>query len=87
MSNAVSPTKPGLGVIWRNGLIAVVIAAIVNAILFFIGSALGAFPSSVITPMGTPLTLGPVVLMSAVGILVGTLGYTILSRLTAAPNR
>ena len=87
MANAITPTKPTLGSIWRNGIIAAVLAAVVNAILFFVGSALSAFPSNVITPMGTPLTIVQVVLMSVVGVLAGTLVYTILSRLTAASNR
>lgn len=87
MTTAISQTKPTLGAIWRNGLTAAVIAAVVNGILFYVGAAVGAFPATVITPMGTPITLAAVMISSAVGILVGTLGYTILSRFIANPNR
>ncbi|MCX6046205.1 MAG: DUF6069 family protein [Chloroflexi bacterium] len=87
MSSTMVPTKPTIGVIWRNGIMAAVIAAVVNGILFLIGSAAGAFPSSVITPMGVPITIGAVVLMSAVGVLVGTLVYTIFSRFSARSGR
>jgi len=91
MSIAYSPSataiKPSIGTIWRNGITAALIAAVVNVILFFVGQALNAFPSTVITPMGQPITVGPVAIVTILSILVGTLGYTILSRLTANSNR
>jgi hypothetical protein len=87
MTTAISQSKPGLGAIWRNGVIAAVVAAVINAILFYIGAAAGGFPTSVLTPMGVPITISTVLVATVVGILVGTLGYTILSRLTTNPNR
>jgi uncharacterized membrane protein len=87
MTTTLSQPKAALGTIWRKGTTAAVIAAIVNGVLFFVGSAAGAFPATVITPMGTPITLAAVLISSVVGILVGTLGYTILNWLTANPNR
>jgi hypothetical protein len=87
MTIAATPTKPSIGTIWRNGVIATVVAAVINAVLYFIGSALGGFPTSVITPMGLPITVAPVITMSVATILIGTLVYTVLSRITANPNR
>jgi hypothetical protein len=87
MTTATTVTKPSIGAIWRNGLIAAAVAAVINAVLYFIGSAMGAFPTSVLTPMGTPITIVPVVLVTVVGILAGTVAYTILNWLTKNPNR
>lgn len=87
MTTQTVQTKPTLGAIWRNGLTAAVVAAVVNAVLFFVGAAMGAFPDTVLTPMGTPITIVPVVLMSVLSILAGTLVYTILNRFTSNPNR
>jgi len=87
MTTAISQPKPALSAIWRNGGIAAIVAAVVNAILFILGSAAGGFPASVLTPMGVPIMLTAVLLMSIVPILIGTLGYTILSRITTNPGR
>ena len=87
MTTASIQTKPSISAVWRNGLIAAVVAAVVNGVLFFIGAAMGAFPDSVLTPMGTPITVVPVVLSTVVGVLLGTLAYTILNWLTKNPNR
>lgn len=87
----IKRAKPSIGRIWRNGIFAAVTAAIVNAILFLVGSAIGAFPSNVLIPAmagpAMPLTLIPVIIMSILPILVATLVYTILSRVTGNPNR
>ena len=87
MAVALTQPKPAIGRIWRNGLTAAVVAAVINAILFYIGVAAGDFPASVITPMGEPITVVAVVFMSILTIVLGTIGYTVLSRLTANPNR
>lgn len=87
MTTAISQPKPALGAIWRNGLIAAIVAAVINAILFYIGAAAGGFPASVLTPMGVPITVMPVIIATVLGIVVGTLGYAILSRFTTNPNR
>ena len=87
MTTASTPTKPTIGAIWRNGLIAAVVAAAINAVLYFIGAAMGGFPPDVLTTMGTSITVVPVVLFTVVSILAGTLVYTILNWLTKNPNR
>ncbi|CAN5874751.1 hypothetical protein BH10CHL1_BH10CHL1_22290 [soil metagenome] len=81
MTTTSISTKPSISAIWRNGLLATGITAVVNAILYLVGSALGNMPP-LITPMGTPLTLAPVLLMSIVPLLLATLVYTVLTRLT-----
>jgi hypothetical protein len=87
MSATLSPSKPTLAAIWRKGLTAVVVAVLMNVVLYFVGSPLGAFPSDVVTPAGTPITVALVVIMSVLPLLIGTLGYTILNWLTTTPNR
>lgn len=52
MTTVSTQTKPSIGTIWRNGLIAVAVATVIHAVLFFIGSAMGGFPTSVLTSMG-----------------------------------
>lgn len=85
-SIAAPLTKPTLSDIARNGAIAIVSATVVNVILFYIGAALGGFPSDVLTPMGTPLTVMNVVIMTVATIFVGAIGYAILNRFVANPN-
>jgi len=87
MTTVISQPKPALVAIWRNGLIAAIVAAVINAILFYIGAVAGGFPASVLTPMGVPITVMPVIIATVLGIVVGTLGYAILSRFTTNPNR
>lgn len=87
MAAAITQSKPTLGSIWRNGLIAAVVSALLNALLYFVGAAVGAFPADVITPAGQPITVVPVILISVIAAIAGTVGYTVLSRLVANPNR
>ncbi len=81
--------KPSIGTIWKAGILGAVVAAAVNALLYFIGRPLGAFPSDVLTPMGLPIELPAVIMLSVVGVLAGTLVYTLLTRFlsTARANR
>jgi hypothetical protein len=88
MTTSVSQvSKPTLGTIWRNGLIAIVVAAVVNAVLYFLGAALGWFPDTVLSPAGIPITVVPVVVSTILGLIVATIVYSILNRFTGNPNR
>ena len=88
MTTAVSQvSKPTLGTIWRNGLIAIVVAAVVNAVLYFIGAAVGWMPDTVLSPMGLPITIVPVIASTVVALVVATIVYSILNRFTGNPNR
>jgi MFS-type transporter involved in bile tolerance (Atg22 family) len=86
MSTLATTSKSSTGAIWRGGLIAAVVSAVVNAILFLIGAALGGFPESVISPLGYPITIGVVVIMSIIPVLLGTVAYWLLRRYTNRAN-
>lgn len=87
MTTTASQALPSTRTIWRNGLLAAVVAAGINALLYFAGAALGGFPPDVLTRMGTPVTVAPVVFMSVVLILLGTGVYVLLCRFVANPKR
>ncbi|HMN30180.1 MAG TPA: DUF6069 family protein [Caldilineaceae bacterium] len=87
MTTVATSTRPTTSAIWRNGLLATAVSAVVNAVLYLVGSALGGFPSDVITPLGYPVTLVPVLVMSIVPVLLGTLAYWLLTRFTDRANR
>ena len=71
-------TKPAIGSIVRAGVIGIVIAAVLNVILYFISTAIGALP--VMASMGQPITLLPVLTFTIGGGLTATIGHLILSR-------
>ena len=75
-------TKPAIGGIVRTGLIAAVVAIVVNALLFFIGS-LFTFPDNALTPTGDPVTIVPVVVVTLFGGIAATVGYIVLTRFLA----
>ena len=89
--SVVQKSKPPIARIWFSGILAAIVSAVVNILLFFVGAAIGAFPSDLLIPSigGTaaPMTVVPVALMSVLPILVATLVYTVLSRFTDNPNR
>ena len=80
-------SKPSLGTIWRNGGMAIVVAAVANALLYFIGAALGWMPDTVLTPMGQPVTVVQVIASTVIALVVATIVYSILNRFTRNPNR
>jgi hypothetical protein len=78
-------TKPSVGGVIKNGAIAGVIGIVINAILYFIGAAMGAFPPTVLNPAGQPITIVSVITVGLVGAIAGTIGYLILSRIMVQP--
>lgn len=80
MSVVAAEQKPELGSVARQGAIATVVAVVVNVVLYFLGSAIGAFPPEALTPLGGPVVVGPVAIMSLLGGVVGTIGYFVLTR-------
>ena len=80
-------SKPTLSTIWRNGLIVIVVATVINAVIYFVGAALGWMPDTVLTPMGLPVTIVPVVASTVVALVVATIVYSLLNRFTGNPNR
>lgn len=83
MTTATLNTKPSIGGILKNGAIAGGAAVVINAVLYFVSAALGWFPADVLSPMGVPITVGPVVGMTVFGAVAGTIGYLVLSRFLA----
>ena len=64
------------------------IAAVINAVLFYIGIATGAIPDTVIIPnAGQPLTIVPVLVASFAPAIVGGLVLALLNRFTKQPFR
>lgn len=72
--------KPEFGRIARQGAIGGGIGIVVNAILFFIGSAMGAFPADALTPMGAPVDIMAVVGFSVVSTIAAIVIYFLLHR-------
>lgn len=71
-------TKPTIGSIVRAGAIGIVIAAVLNVILYFISTSIGALP--VMASMGQPITLMPVLTFTVGGGIAATILYLILTR-------
>ena len=83
MDVSVSTLNPPRRPRWQAGLLAAVTAAGINAVLFLLASVLGAFPSDVLLPRAEqPMTLGPIVIVSAFAALGGWLIFTLLRRFT-----
>jgi hypothetical protein len=71
-----------------NAVIALVAAAVANAIVYFIAAALGAIPETVLVgPMSQPITLLPVVSATIMGAIAGIIVYAGLLRFTDQPKR
>jgi len=74
--------------LFRNALVAALLAAAVNALIFFVGAALGAFPQDVFVPRtGEPFSVLPFVIFTAVSVLAGVLVFALLTRIVARPKR
>lgn len=72
--------RPALASIWRVGILSTLVATILNAALFLIGSAASAFPADALTPLNEPLQFAPVIFLTIGGGLLATIGYTVLTR-------
>ncbi|MEZ4736458.1 MAG: DUF6069 family protein [Caldilineaceae bacterium] len=79
-----SDTKPAMGSIVRAGAIGILIAAVINLILYFISTAIGALPA--MASMGQPITLLPVLTFTIGGGIAATILYLILTRFLS-PDR
>jgi hypothetical protein len=65
----------------RVALTAAGASAAINAVLFLITSALGAFGPNLITPAGGPLSIGPVIISSIIGVLAGSAVYALFGKI------
>ena len=77
--------KPTIAQTARTGLTAAVAAVVINALLFLIGSIF-TFPDDALTPLGEPVGLAPVIVVSAVGGIAATVGYMVLLRFLTKTN-
>ena len=65
-----------------------VIAAAINAVLFYTGSAMGTIPTDFVFPnTGQPLTIVPVLIFSFMPAIAGGLLLAVLNRFTKRPLR
>lgn len=71
-------------------LLAAVLAAVANAIVYFAASGLGAIPRDVLLPMASgeaPLTVGPVAITSVVGAIGAAIAFAIIGLFARRPVR
>lgn len=89
MASTQQSKSRSLGNIWKAGLIAAVVAAAINVVLYLIGRAVGSFPDTALTPMGRPVDVFGAAFISILGVVGGTVVYSVLTRLmdTARANR
>ena len=77
--------KPSIGGVIKNGAIAGLVGLVINVILYLIGSAMGAFPETLLTPFGQPITLTAIIGATVMGAVLGTIAYLLLSRFLVKP--
>lgn len=70
-----------LGTLAKRGLVAVLVADVVNVVITFAAITAG------VAPTLDPLSYGPVLLFTTVGVLGATVVYGLLDRFVAAPDR
>lgn len=75
------PAKPGVGAVLRAGAIGTVVAVALNLVLYFVATTIAALP--VMSSMGQPITLIPVLLFTAGAGIAATILYLILTRFLA----
>lgn len=79
------------GIAWgRLGLatlFAALAEAVVNAIVYFIASALGAFPDRVTLVGNSPASAGLVVLTSIIGVVAAAIVFAVIGRFSRRPAR
>jgi uncharacterized protein DUF6069 len=87
-----SKTTPTEGIelrrLWWASLLAGVVAAAVNAVIYFIASAAGAIPQTVLVPgMNQPITVVLVILNSFVPAILAAVVLALLNRFARRPVR
>jgi len=82
-----STASEPIGSIFLRGLKVAAISAVINVVLFFLGSAAGLLPETVLLPgPNEPLTVIPVIFSSIAGTLAGTVLYVLLCRFSRASS-
>jgi hypothetical protein len=87
---APPPAQQGIDLrrlLWA-GPLTIAAATAVNALVFLIGAALGAFPASVIIPAaGMPMSLPPVIAATVAGVAGGLVAFALIARFARRPLR
>ena len=72
------PAKPTIGAVLQAGAVGILIAAVLNLLLYFVGTAIGVLPA--MSSMGQPITLITVLIFTIGAGIVATLLYLVLTR-------
>jgi hypothetical protein len=84
-NRSAAPATPSRG-IWKAGIVAGVMATVVNALVFAGSVAAGVFPSFTFQAgVGAQMSVEPILLVSMVGTLAGIGAFTLLRRRSARP--
>ena len=83
-SGSVERLAPA-GRIWQAGLLAAVIAAVINVVLYLIAQAAGVNFNFMPADMPAPPFAFAVIFATFVGVLLGTLGFTLMPRFSQRP--
>ena len=86
-ANPVRTERVAWGRLLPAGVLALVLAAAANALVYLVASSLGAMPQGVDANGQGPITLPMVVAMSAAGAVAGTFVYAVVGRLAWRPVR
>jgi hypothetical protein len=87
-STAVPTERIVLGRLWWSSLLAGLGAAVANVVVYYIVSAAGAIPQTVLIPgMNLPVTVVPVILNSIVPAILAGVLLALLNRFTRRPVR
>ncbi|WP_224450467.1 DUF6069 family protein [Haloprofundus salilacus] len=87
MNKAKSSSSVGTFQLAKFGLLALLVASIVNILVLYLGLANVEFPSEFVGGPFGPLAVGPVIINSAVAAIGATLVYGVVNRYSARPNR
>lgn len=89
MSSTIATPARTESIAWNRLPVAALVAAggsaAINALIYLIGGAFGAFPSDVFVQPGQTLTIVPVIMASIIGALGGTAAFAALARFTRRP--
>lgn len=86
MVSSSNPVRRPLGEIVKAGLLGAGVAAVINVVLYLLGRAMGSFPATALTPMGRPVDAFAAAFISILGVVGGTVVYTLLTRFMDKPK-
>lgn len=78
VDTSIGTSRPSIGSIVKAAGMAIAVAVILNAILYFLSDALGWLPLA--TTFAQEITLVPILIFSIMPIIIGTVIYFILTR-------